>query len=46
MNRKVSDKSTKAEILEAYKEAAEAKAALESQLEQVNNNQPANASVK
>lgn len=46
MNRKVSDKSTKAEILEAYKEAAEAKAALESQLKQVNNNQPANASVK
>jgi hypothetical protein len=46
MNRKVSDKSTKAEILEAYKEAAEAKAALESQLKQANNNQPTNASVK
>ena len=46
MNKKVSDKSTKAEILEAYKEAAEAKAALESQLKQVNNNPPANASPK
>ena len=46
MNRKVSDKSTKAEILEAYKEAAESKAALESQLKQVNNNQPTNASLK
>lgn len=44
MNKKVSDKSTKAEILEAYKEAVEAKAALESQLKQVNNNLPANAS--
>ena len=46
MNKKVSDKSTKAEILEAYKEAAEAKAALELQLKQVNNNPPANASPK
>ncbi len=46
MNKKVTDKSTKAEILEAYKEAAEAKAALESQLKQVNNNQPTNASPK
>ena len=46
MNKKVTDKSTKAEILEAYKEAAEAKAALESQLKQVNNNQPTNASAK
>jgi len=46
VNKKVSDKSTKAEILEAYKEAAEAKAALESQLKQVNNNPPANASPK
>lgn len=46
MNKKVTDKSTKAEILEAYKEAAEAKAALESQLKQANNHQPTNASVK
>ena len=46
MNKKVNDKSTKAEILEAYKEAAEAKAALELQLKQVNNNPPANASPK
>ncbi|MFM9268154.1 hypothetical protein [Tychonema sp. BBK16] len=46
MNKKVSDKSTKAEILEAYKEAAEAKAALELQLKQVNNNPPANPSPK
>lgn len=36
MNKKVSDKNTKAEILEAYKEATEAKAALESQLKQLN----------
>jgi hypothetical protein len=46
VNKKVSDKSTKAEILDAYKEAAEAKAALESQLKQVNNNPPANVSPK
>ncbi len=46
MNKKVNDKSTKAEILEAYKEAAEAKAVLESQLKQVNNNQSANDSPK
>ncbi|MEZ2228764.1 MAG: hypothetical protein ACBR50_21130 [Microcoleus sp.] len=46
MNKKVNDKSTKAEILEAYKEAAEAKTALESQLKQVNLNPPANASPK
>lgn len=36
MNKKVSDKSTKAEILEAYKEAAEEKAALELQVKQLN----------
>ncbi len=36
MSRKVSDKSTKAEILEAYKEAAEEKAALELQVKQLN----------
>jgi len=36
MSRKVSDKSTKAEILEAYKEAAEEKVALESQMKQLN----------
>jgi hypothetical protein len=36
VNKKVSDKNTKAEILEAYKEATEAKAALESQLKQLN----------
>ncbi len=46
MNKKVNDKSTKAEILEAYKEAAEAKAALELQLKQVNHNPPANTSPK
>lgn len=46
MNKKVNDKSTKAEILEAYKEAAEAKTALELQLKQVNSNQPANVSQK
>jgi len=46
VNKKVNDKSTKAEILEAYKEAAEAKAALELQLKQVNTNPPANASPK
>jgi hypothetical protein len=46
VNKKVSDKSTKAEILEAYKEAAEAKVALELQLKQVNSNQPANVSQK
>ncbi|MEG3898831.1 MULTISPECIES: hypothetical protein [unclassified Microcoleus] len=36
MNKKVSDKSTKAEILEAYKEAAQEKAQLESQIKQLN----------
>ncbi|MCW6050051.1 hypothetical protein K4039_08130 [Lyngbya sp. CCAP 1446/10] len=36
MNKKVSDKSTKAQILEAYKEAAEEKAALELQVKQLN----------
>ena len=36
MNKKVSDKSTKAEILEAYKEAAQEKAQLESQIQQLN----------
>lgn len=36
MNKKVSDKSTKAQILEAYKEAAEEKAALELQIKQLN----------
>ncbi|MBE9186438.1 hypothetical protein IQ270_17545 [Microcoleus sp. LEGE 07076] len=36
MNKKVSDKSTKAEILEAYKEAAQEKAALELQIKQLN----------
>lgn len=46
MNKKVNDKSTKAEILEAYKEATEAKAALESQLKQVNHNPPVDASLK
>jgi hypothetical protein len=46
VNKKVNDKSTKAEILEAYKEAAEAKAALELQLKQVNHNPPVNASPK
>ncbi|MEK0179425.1 MAG: hypothetical protein EAZ78_20975 [Oscillatoriales cyanobacterium] len=46
MNKKVSDKSTKAEILEAYKEAAEAKAALELQLKQVNKSQSVNVSQK
>ncbi|XZO01822.1 MAG: hypothetical protein ACM65L_25670 [Microcoleus sp.] len=46
MNKKVSDKSTKAEILEAYKEATEAKAALELQLKQVNKSQSVNVSPK
>ena len=36
MNKRVSDKSTKAEILEAYKEAAQEKAALELQIKQLN----------
>ncbi|MEG4284998.1 hypothetical protein QUB68_17880 [Microcoleus sp. A006_D1] len=36
MSRKVSDKSTKAEILEAYKEATEEKVTLESQIKQLN----------
>lgn len=36
MNKKVSDKSTKAEILEAYKDAAQEKAALELQIKQLN----------
>jgi len=36
MNKKVSDKSTKAQILEAYKEAAEEKVTLESQIKQLN----------
>ncbi|NJL69981.1 MAG: hypothetical protein HC894_31895 [Microcoleus sp. SM1_3_4] len=44
MNKKVSDKNTKAEILEAYKEAAKEKAALESQLKQLSSNPPANGS--
>ncbi|NJR21977.1 MAG: hypothetical protein HC786_07305 [Richelia sp. CSU_2_1] len=43
MNKRVSDKNTKAEILEAYKEAAKEKAALESQLKQLSSNPPANA---
>lgn len=42
MNKRVSDKNTKAEILEAYKEAAKEKAALEAQLKQLNSNPPAN----
>ncbi|WP_341737671.1 hypothetical protein [Microcoleus sp. CAWBG640] len=46
MNKKVNDKSTKAEILEAYKEAAEAKTALELQLKQVSSSQSANVSQK
>lgn len=41
MNKKVSDKNTKAEILEAYKEVTEAKAALESELKQLNHGQSA-----
>ncbi|MGB8691316.1 MAG: hypothetical protein WCD53_28895 [Microcoleus sp.] len=44
MNKKVSDKNTKAEILEAYKEVTEAKAALESQLKQLNHGKSANVS--
>ena len=36
MNKKLTDKSTKAEILEAYKEAAQEKAALELQIKQLN----------
>lgn len=40
MAKKVSDKNTKAEILEAYKEVAEEKAALESQLKQLTKNPP------
>jgi hypothetical protein len=44
VNKKVSDKNTKAEILEAYKEATEAKAALESQLKQLNHGKSANVS--
>jgi hypothetical protein len=39
MNKRVSDKSTKAEILEAYKEAAQEKAQLESQIQQLNASQ-------
>src|SRR6476661_2984343 len=39
MNKKVSDKSTKAEILEAYKEAAQEKAQLESQIKLLNASQ-------
>lgn len=46
MNKKVNDKSTKAEILEAYKEAAEARAALELQLKQVNEQPAVNVSAK
>ncbi|MCU0544300.1 MAG: hypothetical protein MUE44_19340 [Oscillatoriaceae cyanobacterium Prado104] len=42
MNKRVSDKNTKAEILEAYKEAAKEKAALESQLKQLSSNPPTN----
>lgn len=44
MNKKVSDKNTKAEILEAYKEVTEAKAALESELKQLNHGQSAQVS--
>lgn len=36
MNKKLTDKSTKAEILEAYKEATEEKVTLESQIKQLN----------
>src|SRR5919199_1319136 len=39
MNKRVSDKSTKAEILEAYKEAAQEKSLLESQIQQLNASQ-------
>ncbi|CBN57230.1 MULTISPECIES: hypothetical protein [Kamptonema] len=41
MAKSINDKNTKAEILEAYKEAAKEKAALESQLKQLNKEKPA-----
>jgi len=41
MAKSINDKNTKAEILEAYKEAAKEKAVLESQLKQLNQEKPA-----
>ncbi|HLO51589.1 MAG TPA: hypothetical protein VK211_24460 [Kamptonema sp.] len=41
MAKSINDKNTKAEILEAYKEALKEKAAIESQLKQINQQKPA-----
>ncbi len=43
---RMNEKNTKAEILEAYKQLEKEKAALDSQLKQLNNNQSANGSQK